>query len=115
MTNRAPDSAPDLIGQLRQWLEAARLQAAREDELNLTCLDEAALSTLAADLEGIAESAESLTLRIRECLEAKPSGDILQSQLIAIELTLKHAIWHWDSLVATLRRRDLWPDDDGSH
>lgn len=109
------DRARDLIGQLREWLNAARLQPAREDEVDLTCLNEAALSTLAADLEGIAESAESLTLRIQECLEATPSGDILQSQLIAIELTLKHATWHWDSLVATLRQRDLWPDDDESH
>lgn len=106
---RSPD-----IGQLGDWLNAARLRPAAQDEISLGNLDKADVSIVAADLEGIAAAAESMTVQLQQCLDAEPSGDVFESRLIDLEISLRHANWHWDSLVVTLGRRELWPDDDDS-
>lgn len=70
------------------------------------------VSIVAADLEGIVEAAEAIALRLNQLIKSNASGEALEDHLIEVDMLLNHALWHRDSLLATLRGRQLWLGDE---
>lgn len=97
---------------LRTWLMAAKAAAGEgEDSLDIGLLSEDELDVVAVDLDGILEASSAVEGVLRSLVEASPTRDYLQTQLIEVEVDLNHALWHWRSLARVLRAKDLWMDD----
>lgn len=98
---------------LDAWLKATAQasQGGRED-FDLTLLESDEVSELATDLEGIADSADQLRLRLHGLVQGEPSTEDLETHLVEIEADLKHALWHWRSLQQLLHAKQLWSDGD---
>ena len=103
MSEPFPDRAA-----LEHWLVAARGAIGAAEEMNLGVLTSEDLTIVAADVEGIQEACEDVATRIRALIEEVPSAEALEDALIAADLSLNHAMWHWKSIRGRLLTHGLW-------
>lgn len=98
---------------LDTWLRAAgEIQDPIPGAFDLTLLTPNQLTTLAVDLEGIADASAELSLVLRRLVDNEPSADHLETELVEVETNLNHAQWHWASLTQVLRDHGLWSNEE---
>lgn len=92
----------------QRWLMAARQVVAAAEEMDLEVIPVEGVAIAAADLEGMKEACEEVASRLQAVIDGPPSADRFEDALVAADISLNHAMWHWKALRERLLGLGLW-------